>query len=124
MVTKYGMSEEMGPVEYGENQEEVFLGRSVTQTQSVSEEVAQKIDKEIRKLVDEGYNKAKQILTDKIDDLHKIAKALITYETLTGEEIENIINKNIYPADKQELKAEDDKGSAMGALGLKPKIIH
>ena len=82
MVTKYGMSEEMGPVEYGENQEEVFLGRSVTQTQSVSEEVAQKIDKEIRKLVDEGYNTAKQILTDKIDDLHKIAKALMTYETL------------------------------------------
>ena len=67
---------------------------------------------------------AKQILTDKIDDLHKIAKALITYETLTGEEIENIINKNIYPADKQNLKVEDDKGSAMGALGLKPKIVH
>tara|TARA_B100001540_G_scaffold293637_1_gene292924 strand:- start:197 stop:892 length:696 start_codon:yes stop_codon:yes gene_type:complete len=125
MVTKYGMSEEMGPVEYGENQEEVFLGRSVTQTQSVSEEVAQKIDKEIRKLVDEGYNKARQILTDKIDDLHKIAKALMTYETLTGEEIENIINKDIYPADKQDLKAEDDdKASAMGALGLKPKIVH
>ena len=91
MVTKYGMSEEMGPVEYGENQEEVFLGRSVTQTQSVSEEVAKKIDKEIRKLVDEGYNKAKEILTEKVDDLHKVAKALITYETLTGEEIENII---------------------------------
>ncbi len=65
MVTKYGMSEEMGPVEYGENQEEVFLGRSVTQTQSVSEAVAQKIDKEIRKLVDEGYNQAKKILTEK-----------------------------------------------------------
>ena len=124
MVTKYGMSEEMGPVEYGENQEEVFLGRSVTQTQSVSEEVAKKIDKEIRKLVDEGYNKAKQILTEKTDDLHKIAKALITYETLTGEEIENIINKNIYPADKQDLKVEDDKGSAMTAMGLKPKIVH
>jgi len=124
MVTKYGMSEEMGPVEYGENQEEVFLGRSVTQTQSVSEEVAKKIDKEIRKLVDEGYNKARQILTEKIDDLHKIAKALITYETLTGEEIENIINKNIYPADKQDLKVEDEKGSAFDAMGLKPKIIH
>ena len=78
----------------------MFLGRSVTQTQSVSEEVAQKIDKEIRKLVDEGYNKAKEILTEKIDDLHKIAKALITYETLTGDEIENIINKNLYPKDK------------------------
>jgi ATP-dependent Zn proteases len=124
MVTKYGMSEEMGPVEYGENQEEVFLGRSVTQTQSVSEEVAQKIDKEIRKLVDEGYNKAREILTEKIDDLHKIAKALMTYETLTGEEIENIITKNIYPADKQDLKVDDDKSSALGAMGLKPKIVH
>ena len=102
----------------------MFLGRSVTQTQSVSEETSKKIDKEIRKLIDEGYGQAKKILTDKIDDLHKIAKALITYETLTGEEIENIINKNIYPADKQDFKVEDDKGSAMGALGLKPKIIH
>ena len=116
----------MGPVEYGENQEEVFLGRSVTQTQSVSEAVAQKIDKEIRKLVDEGYNQAKKILTDKIDDLHKIAKALMTYDTLTGEEIENIINKNIYPKDKLSEKSEDedDKSSALGAMGLKPKIIH
>ena len=126
MVTKYGMSEEMGPIEYGENQEEVFLGRSVTQTQSVSEEVAQKIDKEIRKLIDEGYNQATKILTEKIDDLHKIAKALITYETLTGEEIENIINKNIYPKDKIAEKPEenDDQSSALGAMGLKPKIVH
>ena len=126
MVTKYGMSEELGPVEYGENQEEVFLGRSVTQTQSVSEAVAQKIDKEIRKLVDEGYNQAKKILTEKIDDLHKIAKALITYETLTGEEIENIINKNIYPKDKilENPEDKDDKTSALGAMGLKPKIVH
>ena len=124
MVTKYGMSEEMGPVEYGENQEEVFLGRSVTQTQSVSEEIAQKIDKEIRKLVDEGYNKAREILTEKIEDLHKVAKALITYETLSGEEIENIINKNIYPADKQDLNVDEEKGSAMGVMGLKPKIVH
>ena len=125
MVTKYGMSEELGPVEYGENQEEVFLGRSVTQTQSVSEAVAQKIDKEIRKLVDEGYNQAKQILTSKIDDLHKLAKALLTYETLTGEEIENLINKNIYPASKEDLKKDDDnKDSALGSIGLKPKIVH
>ena len=125
MVTKYGMSEEMGPVEYGENQEEVFLGRSVTQTQSVSEAVAQKIDKEIRKLVDEGYNHAKKILTEKIEDLHKIAKALLTYETLTGEEIEDIINKNKYPETKQDLAKDDDnKDSALGSIGLKPKIVH
>jgi len=115
----------MGPVEYGENQEEVFLGRSVTQTQSVSEAVAQKIDKEIRKLVDEGYNQAKKILTEKIDDLHKIAKALLTYETLTGEEIEDIINKNKYPENKQDLaKDQDNKDSALGSIGLKPKIVH
>ena len=102
------------------------MGRSVTQTQSVSEEVAQKIDKEIRKLVDEGYNQAKKILTDKIDDLHKIAKALITYETLTGEEIENIINKNLYPKDKiiENPEDKDDQSSALGAMGLKPKIVH
>ena len=126
MVTKYGMTEELGPVEYGENEEEVFLGRSVARTQSVSEAVAQKIDKEIRKLVDEGYDKAREILTTKIDDLHKIAKALLTYETLTGEEIENIINKNIYPANKEDLKADNDKdkGSALGSIGLKPKIVH
>ena len=114
------------PVEYGENQEEVFLGRSVTQTQSVSEAVAQKIDKEIRKLVDEGYNQAKKILTEKVDDLHKIAKALITYETLTGEEIENIVNKNLYPKDKIVEKPDetDEQSSALGAMGLKPKIVH
>ena len=90
----------------------------------MSEETAQKIDKEIRKIVDKGYNKAKKFLTEKIDDLHKIAKALITYETLTGEEIENLINKNIYPTDKQDLKAEDDKGSALRCNGFKPKIVH
>ena len=66
----------------------------------------------------------KEILTEKIDDLHKIAKALMTYETLSGEEIENIITKNIYPADKQDLKVDDDKSSALGAMGLKPKIAH
>ena len=91
----------------------------------VSEAVAQKIDKEIRKLVDEGYNQAKEILTTKIDDLHKIAKALITYETLTGDEIKDLINKNIYPTNKENLKAEDeDQGSALGSIGLKPKIVH
>ena len=125
MVTKYGMTEELGPVEYGENEEEVFLGRSVARTQHVSEAVAQKIDKEIRKLVDEAYNKAKEILTTKIDDLHKLAKALLTYETLTGEEIENLINKNVYPASKEDLKVEDeDQDSALGSIGLKPKIVH
>jgi len=91
----------------------------------MSEETAKKVDIEIRKIIDQGYDKAKKILTEKIDDLHKLAKALLTYETLTGEEIENLINKNVYPANKEDLKAEDeDQGSALGSIGLKPKIVH
>ena len=125
MVTQYGMSEELGPMEYGENQEEIFLGRSVARQQNMSEEMARKVDLEVRKLIDEGYNKAKKILTDKLEDLHKLAKALLTYETLTGEEINNLINKNIYPANKEDLKSDsDDQDSALGTIGLKPKIVH
>ena len=124
MVMRAGLSKELGPVAYGENEEEVFLGRSVARQQNMSEETAKKVDAEIRKIVDQGYDRARKVLTDKIEDLHKLAKALLTYETLSGEEIENLINKNIYPADKQDLKVDDDKGSALSSMGLKPKIVH
>jgi len=101
------------------------LGRSVARQQHMSEETSRKVDIEIRKIVDQGYEKAKKVLTGKIDDLHKLAKALLTYETLTGEEIENLINKNVYPANKEDLKAEDEnQDSALGSIGLKPKIVH
>ena len=96
MVTKYGMSEELGPLAYGENEEEVFLGRSVQKHQNVSEETAKKIDTEVRKIVDECYNKAKEILSEKMDDLHLLAKALIEYETLTGEEIKELLEKRTF----------------------------
>ena len=120
-----GLSKELGPVAYGENEEEVFLGRSVARQQNMSEETAKKVDAEIRKFVDKGYERARKILTDKIEDLHKLAKALLTYETLSGEEIEDIVNKNVYPSNKEDLKVEDnDKGSALGSIGLKPKIVH
>ena len=125
MVMKAGLSKELGPVAYGENEEEVFLGRSVARQQNMSEETARKVDSEIRLIVDKGYERAKKILTEKIDDLHKLAKALLTYETLTGDEIENLVNKNIYPSNKEDLKADDDKqDSALGSIGLKPKIVH
>jgi cell division protease FtsH len=101
------------------------LGRSVARTQNMSEETSKKVDSEIRKIVDKGYERARKVLTEKIDDLHKLAKALLTYETLSGEEIENLINKNIYPSNKEDLKVEDeDKGSALSSMGLKPKIVH
>ena len=120
-----GLSKELGPVAYGENEEEVFLGRSVARQQNMSEETAKKVDSEIRKFVEKGYERARKVLTEKIDDLHKLAKALLTYETLTGSEIEDLINKNIYPSSKKDLKdSEEDQGSALGSIGLKPKIVH
>jgi len=125
MVMQAGLSKELGPVAYGSNEEEVFLGRSVARTQNMSEETSKKVDSEIRKIVDKGYERARTVLTEKIDDLHKLAKALLTYETLSGEEIENLINKNIYPSNKEDLKVEDEnKGSALSSMGLKPKIVH
>ena len=125
MVTKFGMSNELGPLSYGENEEEVFLGRSITRHQQMSEDTTKKIDAEIKKIVDEGYKKAKKILTEKIDDLHKLAKALLIYETLTGSEIDDLIYKNIYPTNKEDSKVEDnDQDSALGSIGLKPKIVH
>ena len=125
MVMRAGLSKELGPIAYGENEEEVFLGRSVARQQNMSEETAKKVDAEIKKFVEKGYERARKVLTEKIEDLHKLAKALLTYETLSGTEIENIVNKDIYPNNKEELEVkEDDKGSALGSIGLKPKIVH
>jgi cell division protease FtsH len=124
MVTRWGMSEIMGPVSYQENEEEVFLGRSVSRTQNVSEETAKKIDAEVRKIVDSGYNRAKKILTEKLEDLHKISKALLVYETLNGDEIRDLIYKNIQPS--RGVSKDDDEdsssASALGTIGLKPKL--
>jgi cell division protease FtsH len=91
MVTRWGLSEELGTVSYGENQDEVFLGMSVSRTQNASEATVQKIDSEIRRLVEEGYNEATRILTEKRPDLETLAKGLLEYETLTGEEIQDLL---------------------------------
>jgi cell division protease FtsH len=87
MVTRFGMSDSLGPIAYAENQEEVFLGHSVSRTQNVSEATAQKIDSEIHRIIDECYTKARQILTDHQSDLNVLARGLLEYETLTGDEI-------------------------------------
>ncbi|WP_375412317.1 ATP-dependent zinc metalloprotease FtsH [uncultured Bradyrhizobium sp.] len=92
MVTRWGLSEELGTVSYGENQDEVFLGMSVSRTQNASEATVQKIDKEIRRFVEEGYNEATRILTEKRADLEALAKGLLEFETLTGDEITDLLN--------------------------------
>ena len=87
MVTRFGMSDSLGPIAYAENQEEVFLGHSVSRTQNISESTAQKIDAEIHRIIDECYTRARQILTDNQADLNVLARGLLEYETLTGDEI-------------------------------------
>jgi len=124
MVTKYGMSKELGPIAYGENEDEVFLGRQIARQQHMSEETAKKVDFEVKKIVNTSYDRAKQVLTEKIDDLHKLAKALLVYETLTGDEIRDLILKNIQPtklSKKEEAAADDKVSSAIDSIGLKPK---
>src|SRR5262249_9678425 len=92
MVTRWGLSETLGTVAYGENQEEVFLGYSVSRQQNISEATVEKIDAEIKRLVDEGYQEAKCILTDKRADMETLAKGLLEYETLSGDEIKDLLD--------------------------------
>jgi cell division protease FtsH len=91
MVTRWGLSDELGTVAYGENQDEVFLGYQVSRQQNISEETSRKIDGEIRRLVEAGYSEATQILTDKRADLEVLAKGLLEFETLTGDEIKDLL---------------------------------
>jgi cell division protease FtsH len=91
MVTEWGMSDLLGPIRYSENSNEVFLGRSVTQNQNMSEETARLVDTEIKRLVTEGYEEAKKILKTNKNDWEKLALALMEYETLTGDEIKDVI---------------------------------
>ena len=91
MVTRWGYSDELGTVAYGENQEEVFLGHSVSRTQNISEETAQKIDQEVKRLVFDGLSTARRILTEKNHELVALAQGLLEFETLSGEEIKNLL---------------------------------
>lgn len=92
MVTKWGLSEKMGPVAYADNEEEVFLGHSVAKQQNMSDKTAQDIDHETRRILDEAYLHAKKTLKDNIDKLHLIAENLLEYETLTGAELQGLLD--------------------------------
>jgi cell division protease FtsH len=118
MVTKWGFSDLLGAVEYGENQEEVFLGHSVARNQNVSEETSKLIDQEVKRLVKSGEDEARRILTEKMEDLHTLARTLLEYETLTGDEIVNAL-KGVPPV-REETEAKKPAGPAV-SVPLSPR---
>jgi cell division protease FtsH len=91
MVTRYGMSDALGPMVYAENEGEVFLGRSITKTTHVSEETMRKVDAEIRRIIDEQYGLARRLIEENRDKVEAMAKALLEWETIDSEQIDDII---------------------------------
>jgi cell division protease FtsH len=92
MVMRYGMSEALGPMVYAENEGEVFLGRSVTKTTNMSEETMQRVDAEVRRIIDEQYAVARKLIEENKDKMHAMAKALLEWETIDAEQIDDIMN--------------------------------
>ena len=121
MVTRWGMSDKLGPLEYGENQQEVFLGHSVAQSQTISSATAKIIDEEIRDLVESAYKRATKILTDNLEDLHKLGKGLLEYETLSGEEIKDLLAGKVIQQKTEDDDETDGKPAGSVPSTKKPK---
>ena len=107
MVTKYGMSTKLGPMAFGDSEEEVFLGNSIGNKRNYSEEVASEIDQEIRSIVDTAYKKTRTLLNDNMDRLEYVAQALLIYETLDAEQFIKAFNKELDLTPKQETAATE-----------------
>lgn len=125
MVTEWGMSDKLGPITYGENSQEVFLGHSVAQHKNVSESTAQIIDQEIKRIVEESYDRAKQLLTKHRDHLELLAQTLLEYETLSGDEIDVLLKNGkldrVKSASGPELPKSSSIPSGGGKASQKPK---
>ena len=122
MVMEYGMSEKLGRLRYKENQEEVFLGHSVTQHQNMSEETSKLIDEEVRRIIDTAESKANTVLTDNIDELHTLAKGLLEYETLSGAEIKDLLHgKPPHRDDGSETMSGSGHSAVPKTGGARPK---
>ncbi|MEO5625932.1 MAG: ATP-dependent metalloprotease, partial [Dokdonella sp.] len=118
MVTKWGLSDKLGPIAYGEEDEEVFLGRSVTQHKNVSDGTARLIDEEVREILDRAYARSTQLLADNIGKLHVMAEALLQYETIDAQQIEEIMTgREVSPP--KDWTSDSKPGSGSG--GAKPR---
>ena len=127
MVTEWGMSAKLGPLHYGSDSQEVFLGHSYTQSKNMSDATANLVDSEIRRIVEEAYARAKAILIEKAADLEKLAQAMLEYETLSGDEIRDVLND--VPLNRDGVKSRSPKKGktkakssvpTLGAGGLEP----
>jgi cell division protease FtsH len=92
MVMRYGMTDELGPMVYAENEGEVFLGRSITKQVNMSEATMQKVDREVRRIIDGQYSIARKLIEDNKDKMHAMARALLDWETIDGEQIDDIMD--------------------------------
>jgi len=117
MVTQWGMSDKLGPLAYHANEEEVFLGHSVSRSQTMSEDTQRQIDEEVKSIVEAGYDKAHQLLTDHIDELHTIANGLLEYESLSGDEINGLLRGEVPHRDSGEPEDTSGPSSSVPSSG-------
>jgi cell division protease FtsH len=117
MVTEWGMSDKLGRLRYVDNQEEIFLGHSVARSQTISPETARMIDDEVRRIIEEAETKAREVLTEHLDDLHMVAKALLEYESLSGAEVDAILRGEIIDRSDETDTGQTDRRSSVPSTG-------
>jgi cell division protease FtsH len=122
MVMRYGMTDALGPMVYAENEGEVFLGRSVTKTTTISEETMQKVDAEVRRIIDEQYKLARKLIEDNQDKMHAMAKALLEWETIDVEQLDDIMAGRVPrpPKDFTPRTPSSGTGGSGGTPAAKP----
>lgn len=125
MVTEWGMSESLGRLRYSDNEEEIFLGRSIGRTRNVSEDTARLIDAEVRRIIESAEAKARSVLSDQMDHLHAIARALLEYETLSGDDAKRILKGEVLDrSDRSDSEGQPGRRGSVpvggGSAGLRP----
>ena len=120
MVTRYGFSDRLGPIVYGQNENEVFLGRDFGHTRDYSETVAAQIDEEIRAVIDSGYDQCESILTEHMDQLHKVAEFLYEFEKINGADFDRLMKGDFSVFDEYRAKKEQETNQA--SAGTKPEL--
>jgi cell division protease FtsH len=112
MVTKWGMSEKVGPISFNNHEDHPFLGKYISSKQSYSEETAREIDKEVKRIIEYCYGRARKIIEEHIDELHRVAEALLERESLDGEEIKILLEGGTLPDEPAKKKTEEkEEGS-------------